>query len=142
MHQRSPKIIELEPVPKGKIGKISKNGIKLESHEEKTIIFLAEHGLDIECLKKNHTPKSKNADIVIFGTIWEMKAPESINKATLKKRMHKASQQADKVIFDLRNIKANYESAEKIVLELFLGNHTLRRMILIKNTGIALDITK
>lgn len=56
--------------------------------------------------------------------------------------MHKASQQADKVIFDLRNIKANYESAEKIVLELFLGNHTLRRMILIKNTGIALDITK
>ena len=86
--------------------------------------------------EKPHPQIKKNADIVIFGTIWEMKAPESINKATLKKRMHKASQQADKVIFDLRNIKANYESAEKIVLELFLGNHTLRRMILIKNTGI------
>lgn len=107
MHQRPPKIIELKPVPSEQFGKITKNGVKLEPHEESTIVFLSEHGLDVECLKKNHTPKSKNADIVIFGTIWEMKAPKSINKATLKKRMHKASKQADKVIFDLRNIETN-----------------------------------
>ena len=142
MHQRPPRIIELKPVPREKLGKISQNGIKLEPHEEATITFLSEHGLDIECLKSSHTPKSNNADIVISGTIWEMKAPKSINKATLKKRMRKASKQADKVIFDLRNIKTDYESAEKIVLDLFMGNHILRRMILIKNTGIALDITK
>ena len=142
MHQRSPKITELKPVPKEKFGKISKNGVKLEPHEEKTIKFLSEHGFDIEYLKSSHTPKSNNADIVISGAIWEMKAPESINKATLKKRMHKASKQADKVIFDLRNIKTNYESAEKTILDLFMGNHILRHMILIKNTGIAIDITK
>lgn len=142
MHQRSPIITELKPVPKEKFGKISKNGIDLEPHEERTIYFLASLGFNVECLKKNHTPKTHSADIVILGTIWEMKAPESINRSTLKKRMHKASQQADKVIFDLRNIKTNYDSAEQIVLDLFYGNRILRRMILIKKTGIALDIKK
>ncbi len=140
MHQRQPKIAVLKP--SNKEGHISKNGVSLEPHEDRTITFLANLGLDIECLKKNHTPKTHSADIVILGTIWEMKAPESINKATLKKRMHKASKQAEKVIFDLRNIKANYELAEKTVLELFYGNHALRRMILIKNTGVAIDIKK
>lgn len=128
--------------PTKKIGKISRNDVGLETNAEETIKFLAKFGFNIERLKKNHIPKSHSADIVMLGTIWEMKGPESINKKTLKKRIHKASLQSTHIIFDLRRIVKDSDRVERDIVEKFKDKSTLRRLIIIRKTGEALDIQK
>lgn len=136
------KIIELEQVPKNKRGAFHRNGIKLEQHEVRTAKFLALYGFNIEVICPTNTPKINNPDILMSGTIWEMKAPTKYNEKTLKKRMKKASKQADKVIFDFRNMKKDYDKAQRYVIGLYKGNHKIRRMIIITKDKKVLDFQK
>ena len=136
------KIIELYQVKKNKRGVFHKNGVKLEPHEEKTARFLVLYGFNIEAIRPVNTPKVKNPDILMSGTIWEMKAPIKYNENTLKKRMKKASKQAKKVIFDFRNMKKDYDEAQRYATKLFKGNHEMRRMIVITKDKKVLDFYK
>ena len=102
------KITELRCVSKGKIGRYHKNGIKPEPHEEETAKLLVLYGFDIEIIKPMNTPKTKNPDFLINGSIWETKSPTTSNLKTIKKRMHEASEQAMRVIVDLRRVRNNY----------------------------------
>lgn len=143
MEKKKLKIHQLERVSKDKIGRISTNGVDLEVHEYSTILLLAEYGFDIECIKKNHTPKTRNADILMLGTIWEMKSPESSNPKTLKKRIHTALLQSSHIIFDLRRIKSEHQiSVEKELLKRFQDKSAFRRIVLIRNKDEILDIIK
>lgn len=74
--------------------------------------------------------------------MWEMKTPTTSNLKTIKKRVHEASEQAERLIVDLRKVKKNYEKVEKDVIRRFSGKATFRRMILIKKSGIVLDYRK
>ena len=137
------KIRELKPAPDGEVGYIRKNGAITEPHEDSTFVFLAQFGFDIECIIKNHTPKTHNADISMMGTIWEVKSPESSNKKTLKKRIHTASTQSSHVVFDLRRVRAQfYTEVEKEVIQRFRDKASFRHMLLITNDGRLLDILK
>ena len=137
------KVRELKPVSGNKVGRIKKNGIITEPHEDSTFVFLAQFGFDIELIKPTNIRKAKNPDILISGVIWEIKSPESNNKKTLKKRMHIASLQSDRIIFDLRRIKEKYcAEMEKNVLQKFKEKTTFKRLLLITHEGRLLDITK
>lgn len=139
------KIIELKKVPKNKIGKLNKNGVELEPHEENTAELLTLYGFNIEAIRPSNTPNIKNPDILMSGTIWEMKGPTSANKSTIKKRFRKAIKQANgKGVFDLRNIKMikEREDAFNTVIELFETSRGMRRIIVIKNDDKVLDIFK
>lgn len=134
--------IELEKVPKDKVGRIEKNGIKLEDHEEKTIRFLLKYGFNIELIRPVSIPKMNNPDILVSGAIWEIKAPTSFNENKLKKRIKKASRQASCVIFDLRNMNRDYEKAGIFLERMFDGNATIRRMIIIEKEGKVIEYYK
>ena len=136
------KIIELRQVPKNRWGKFHKNGIRLEPHEERTAEFLVLYGFNIEVIRPMNTPKTHNPDILMSGTIWEMKAPESSNLKTLKKRIHEASEQSNHLVLDLRKIKKDYEKVERDAIRRFRSNADLRRMIIITNEKIVLDFRK
>ena len=136
------KIIELHPVSKNKRGIFHKNGIRLEPHEEKTAKFLTLYGFNIEVIKPINTPRMNNPDILLAGTIWEMKAPIKYNENTLKIRIKKASKQAKRIVFDLRNMKKEYNEAQDYIIELFEGNRETRRMILITKHKKVLDFYK
>ena len=136
------KIIELHKVPKNKIGKFNKNGIKLEPHEENTAELLTLYGFNIEVIRPINTPGANNPDILMTGTIWEMKAPRRYNEQTLKNRMRKAARQAGRVVFDLRNLDIAKEKTKQFVIKLFIGNSDMRRMIIIENDKKVLDFLK
>lgn len=136
------KIIELHKVPKNRQGSFHKNGIRLEPHEERTAKFLVLYGFNIESIRPINTPKVNNPDILMDGTIWEMKAPISFNENTIKIRMKKASKQAKRIVFDFRNMKKEYREAEEYVIRLFAGNHEIRRMIVITKDKKVLDYNK
>ena len=122
---------DLTKVSSEKFGRILLNNAFLESHEYRTILFLAEYGFDIEVLCPSGTPKSNNPDIYMLGTIWEIKALFRYNQNTMKRRFKKASHQSDHIIVDLRNIKNDSIEAAKYAKQLFEGSRTLKRMILI-----------
>ena len=136
------KIVELKRVKKEKVGRINLNDVKPESQERKTMKLLSRYGFSIEVIRPTNTPKTNNPDILMLGTIWEMKAPTSFNENTLKLRMKKAAKQAGYVVFDLRNVKKNPDKVEKYIIELFTGNSRMRRMILIRKDGQAIDLLK
>ena len=71
-----------------------------------------------------------------------MKSPESINRKTLKKRIHKASLQSTHIICDLRRLPSDTDSIEEIIIEKFKEKSTLRRLVIIRPTGEALDFQK
>ena len=98
------RIIEIEKLFAKRAGQTKYNNIKLEEHEINTLMLLNGFGYDIEVLRPMNTPNLNNPDIVMQGSIWEIKAPRSYNQKTLKERIRKASRQANKVIFDLRMI--------------------------------------
>ena len=136
------KIVELKPVNKNRRGRLNKNGIKLEPHEEKTAILLTFYGFDIEIIKPVNTPKVNNPDVFIMGSLWEMKAPEIYNENTLKKHFKKAGRQSDKVIFDLRRAGQDVLKIEKFIIHKFREPGRIRRIIIIRNDSEVLDIFK
>ena len=136
------KIKKLQQVPHDKIGRVDKNNVKLEPHEESTILYLSQFGFDIELIRPSSTKKSNNPDILIMGTIWEIKGPESSNKTTIKNRFRKASKQSTKIVFDLRKVRKDVNKVEKQVFQLFKGDGKIRRMMIIEKDGTLLDITK
>ena len=136
------RIIEIEKLSAKRAGQTKYNNIKLEEHEINTLMLLNEFGYDIEVLRPMNTPNLNNPDIVMQGSIWEIKAPRSYNQKTLKERIRKASRQANKVIFDLRMIGQNRLEARDYLIQLFEGNSHMKRMIIIIDEEKILDIIK
>lgn len=136
------KIAEIRPAPDDKIGRVKKNGVMTEPHEDSTILYLTQFGFDIELIKPTSTEKANNPDVLIMGTIWEIKGPKSSNETTIKNRFRKASKQSTKIIFDLRGIKGDANKVEKQIIKLLNGNGRVRRMMIIEKSGKLLDIAK
>ncbi|MBR6505459.1 hypothetical protein IKT18_01275 [Candidatus Saccharibacteria bacterium] len=136
------KIIELKQVSKDRWGIYLKNDVRIEPHEERTAKFLIRFGFNIDVICPTNIPKVHNPDILMAGTIWEIKSPESPNKKTLKKRIHEASEQSSHIILDLRRVKGDSSRIETAVLERFKKNASLKRMILITKKGKVIDFLK
>ena len=136
------KITELKPVPKRKVGKVILNGTALEPHEKDTMLFLAQYGFDIEVIRPTNTPKTTNPDILMLGTIWEMKAPTTKNEDTIIKRFRKASGQAGRIVFDLRKTSGKSSDTQDLIIKLFKKSGRARRLIIITKTGKVLDFIK
>ena len=129
------KIVELHKVSKNKIGHINYNCVKNEPSEIETFQYLTLFGFNIEIVKPVITKNYLNADILMTGTLWEVKGPESSNRNTLKIHFKKASKQANKVIFDLRKVLLDDEPVSDFLIRLFEGNSKINRMIIIKKNG-------
>lgn len=137
------KIVELRKVPRNKIGKIIDHGSDREDHEYRTAIYLSSLGFDVELLKPSNIPHSKNPDIQMLGTVWEMKAPTSIKSGTNESMFRKAIKQAGgRAVFDLRRLKSSQDKAEKHFMDLFERHRDMRRMIIIKKDDQAVDINR
>jgi len=143
MEKKKIKMTKLEKVEREKIGRIVENDVILEPHEYRTVLFLAQLGFDIELVRPSNIPKSKNPDIEMLGTFWEMKGPTKYNEDTIKLRFQKAKKQADgKAVFDLRNVRGRVNEVEEYILELFATSRGMHRIIIIKNNDGAIDFRK
>lgn len=136
------KIKELQQVSTSRVGYINKNGVKSEPSEEATFSYLTLFGFNIELIKPTSTEKAKNADILIMGSIWEVKTPTSSSRSTIKARFRKASKQATKVIFDLRFVKGDAEKVQKQIIEMFDQGGQVRHLMIIEKSGKLLDFCK
>jgi len=139
------KMVELRKPTSNKHGYIKYNEKEPLPHEKRTIECLSSYGFDVETIIPSNIPGSKNPDILMMGTFWEIKGPTNANDDTIEKRFHKAIKQSGgKAIFDLRNIdnKKDRIRAKDNLLKLFGTNRGMRRIIIIESGTKVLDFYK
>ena len=136
------KIKEIERVPKNKIGRVNKNGIKLEPQEDSALLYLTQYGFSIDVIKPRNTYKVKTADIFMSGAIWELKSPITFKESTIKSDFRKAKLQSDRVIFDLRGVKKYSDNVEKYIVRIFEKPGFVRKLIIIEKNGKVLYYSK
>ena len=129
------KIVERKKVCESRYGTVKKNN-RLEPHEEDTVDCLTSYGFDVETIIPSNIPRSKNPDILMLGTFWEMKGPRTTDEDTIATRFRKAVKQANgKAIFDLRNVEGDAAQTEKYIMKLFATTRGMRRLMIIKNNN-------
>ncbi len=136
------KVNELKPVSKSKIGRIIAKDIHLEPHEYETILFLALFGFNIEIVKPTNIPKANNPDFVINGAVWEAKSPLGSGKYTIQRHFHKAGHQSDRMVLDLRRMKAPASELEVEAIKRFGFSKSIKHLMLVTKDGRLLDIKK
>lgn len=142
-NQQNVKIEILQPVHKNRYGKLTITRFDLEPHEKETLFRLASYGFDIETVIPSHIPHTKNPDLMMFGTFWEMKCPVSINEKTISTMFRKAVKQSGgRIIFDLNRIRNNADKVEEYIIDLFKTTHNMYRIMIIRKTNEILDVTK
>lgn len=136
------KVVELKKVTKNKYGRVIVNDINLEAHEYSTLYLLSSFGLNIEVIKPSNTPRTKNADYLINGAVWEGKSPDGSGNSTIGRQFHKAGRQADRLVLDLRRIKIPAIKAEHDALNRFEKSRNIKRLLLITKDGRLLDVKR
>jgi hypothetical protein len=105
-----------------KKGKITPNGVVLQTHENRTVVFLTEQGYDVELLPPKQSKGAKTPDIRMNGIEWEMKSPKGKGKYLIQNTLHRALRQSPNIILDIRRLKMKQaESLPKIEKEFQLS---------------------
>jgi len=126
-----------------KVGKITRPAnLKPESHEIATAEFLANRGYDIEFLMPNYTKGAKTPDIQMSGILWEIKSPHGNGKHTLRHALHKAFNQSQNIIFDLRRIKLSDKECISQIQYHLKSVKYIKRFLVITKSHQLLDIKK
>lgn len=126
-----------------KRGRIIPNGVVLETHENATVVFLADQGYDIELIPPVLTPNSKNADFIMDGIVWEMKSPLGKSVKTLEHLFIKATKQSENIVLDLRRMqKKDITKNMNVIRRLYRQTRSVRRLLVINKEGKLLTYFK
>ena len=137
------KIIELSKVPREQKGQYKRGGAPEPApHEKSTIRFLLECGFDIELISPSNIYRSKNPDMLLSGSVWEMKSPTGSGRRTIESQFHGAGKQADNLVLDLRRIGIpDKKSKDKAIFE-FTKSRGIKQLILITKSRKIFKIKK
>jgi len=103
-----------------------------EPHEVDAAFILARHFLcTVEFLVPIDDYKRKTADIVMFGTLWEIKSPIGSSKATIENQFRRASKQARNIIIDTRRTTLADKEIEKAVVRETKRHSSVKKVIFI-----------
>ena len=125
-----------------KKGKIIPNGVILEKHEYRTVVFLTKCGLDVELIPKSNEAGIHTPDIIVAGEKWEMKAPKGEGNALMKNTIQKALRQSPNIIIDLRRTKRNQIKCLCELRREFIKSKTIHRLKIITKSNKTLDFKK
>ena len=121
-------------------GKLTRNGVKLQPHEEATVEFLLNLGKNIELIPPSNTPHNKNGDIFMDSLIWEVKSPVGDStRMTIDRILHKAARQSENIIIDLRRTKLLDQQALSYIEKRFNLSRRIRRILVITKQERLID---
>jgi len=125
-----------------KQGRITPNGVVLNTNENATVVLLTENGFDVELLPPIQRKNVRTPDIHMNGLDWEIKCPTGKSTNTIKRAFKVALRQSKNIIFDLRNSrmpdKANVAKLKKEFSDIRSAKH----LLIITKARMVIDITK
>lgn len=125
-----------------KKGKIIPNGVILEKHEYKTVLFFTEMGIDVELIPKSERKGVHAPDVIMNELKWEIKSPKGEGKYLMQNTIQKAVKQSKNVVVDLRRAKRSQERCLKELEKEFNNSRSLRRLKIITKSRRILDFEK
>ncbi len=125
-----------------KKGKIIPNGVVLEKHEYQTVLYFTELGIDVELVPKSHKFGERSPDIKMDNLLWEMKCPKGQGKYLIQNTLHKAADQSENIIIDLRRIKIHHARCMTRIEKEFRLTRRIRRIKVITKTKNIIDFQK
>ena len=125
-----------------KKGKIIPNGVILEKHEYKTVLFFTELGIDVELIPKSEKEVVHAPDVIMNSLKREMKSPKGEGKYLMQNTIQKAVKQSEKIIIDLRRAKRSQERCLQELRKEFSNSRSLRRLRIITKSRRILDFEK
>ena len=125
-----------------KTGKIIPNGVSLEKHEYRTILFLTEQGLDIELVPRSNQPGVRTPDAIISGEPWEFKSPRGKGRWLLENTLQKAVRQSPNVIIDLQRIQIHQTKCLQELEKQFYKSKQIRKLRIITKNHKIIDFSK
>lgn len=123
-------------------GKITPNGVILETHENATVVFLTKQGYDLELIPPTQLKGVRTPDIRMNGLDWEMKAPKSDGKYTIEHSFRSALKQSPNIIFDIRWSKIPQGKCVAEIERRFNDFNKVVRVLIITKQKKLLDLTK
>lgn len=127
---------------KRKVGKIIPNGVVLEKHEYRTVLFFTELGYDVELIPKSNKPGEYSADIRMIRLVWEMKAPRGEGKYLIANTIQRAVKQSSNIIIDLRRTKRHQTKCLAEIRKEFERSRSIRWIKVITKSGELIDLCK
>lgn len=124
---------------KGKI--IIRPGISIWPHELRTAEALATAGYTVEFVRKSENDYEKTPDVLINGTLWEMKAPKSSKLHMVEQNLRRALRQSSNVVFDSRRMKGLPDAAIERELRKWSGQlSSLQHLLFVSRHADVIDI--
>jgi hypothetical protein len=118
------------------------NGVVLQEHELKTVVFLNLKGFNVELIKPSRKRGVRTPDLKMNGIKWEMKAPKGKGEYEIQQIFKRALRQAPNVIFDLRRSKLHQAKAVAQIERNFKLDRRAKRVIIITKSRKVLDLAK
>lgn len=112
----------------GGSGKITPNGVLLQKHEMKTVLFLTGQGYDVELIPKVDKKGVHTPDILVDGVKWEMKSPTGDSKYTMQNNIQAALRQSCYIILDLRRVKRTEDKCLREIEKEFTFSKRIRHI--------------
>ena len=125
-----------------KKGKIIPNGVILEKHEYKTIVFFTEMGFDIELIPKSNVKGIHTPDFIMNGIKWEMKSPKGQGRWLLENTIKDAIKQSPNVVIDLARIKIHQTKCLQELEKQFYKTKGVKYLKIITKTRKIIDFKK
>ena len=123
-------------------GKIIPNGVILEKHEYKTVLFFTEIGFDVELIPKSNQKNVRTPDIIMCGIKWEIKSPKGQGRWLLENTLQKASRQSPNIIIDLDRIKIHQTKCLQELERQFYKSKKAKLLKIITKTKKVVDFEK
>ena len=125
-----------------KRGRITPNGVVLQTHENATVVFLTDQGFDVELIPPVQIKDARTPDIRMLGLEWEMKSPKSNGKYTIEHSFRSALKQSPNIIFDIRGSKMPQEKCISEIERRFNDFKKVNRVMIITKKLELLDFIK
>lgn len=112
-----------------------------ETHEVEAAWLLARHYcVQIDFLKPVDGYKTKTADLVIEGQVWELKCPSGKSKTTVGNQFKRAVKQSKYIIFDGRRIGIPDNEVKRRIEHELRKRKAIKRLLYIDAKGTVMEI--
>jgi hypothetical protein len=112
-----------------------------EPHEISAAVLLAEHfEADVQFIRK--IVNAKSADVLIRGTVFEIKSPTGKGKRNIQHTLSDAMKQSKYIVFDARRSKLHMAKITSELQKQFRLTASMKRLLLIRKDKKVIELSR
>lgn len=111
-------------------------------HELKTAQTLAQCGYVVEFVTVSNTLRSKSADVVIDGALYEIKSPKTDKLSAVERNLKRATKQSANIIIDSHRMSKLRDAAiQTFLAQKFKQQKAIKKILFVNRKRDVIDIS-